>query len=208
MGLALAFFSYNRGLPLTIRSAFYPLLGDRIWGWAGHLIDTLAVFTTVFGLATSLGLGANQVTGGLNYLFGIPATDLTRVVLIVLITAVATGSVLTGINVGIKRLSELNAILAVGLLVCIIGIGPTLYIWAGFFSGLGTYLTEIVPLSNWVGRQDTAFLHDWTTFYLAWWLAWAPFVGIFIARISRGRTVREFLLCASSSCRRCSVCCG
>ena len=195
VGLALAFFSYSRGLPLTIRSAFYPLLGERIWGWAGHLIDTLAVFTTVFGLATSLGLGANQVTGGLNYLFGIPATDLTRVVLIVLITAVATGSVLTGLNVGIKRLSELNAILAVGLLVCIIGIGPTLYIWAGFFSGLGTYLTEIVPLSNWVGRQDTAFLHDWTTFYLAWWLAWAPFVGIFIARISRGRTVREFLLC-------------
>ena len=195
VGLALAFFSYNRGLPLTIRSAFYPLLGDRIWGWAGHLIDTLAVFTTVFGLATSLGLGANQVTGGLNYLFGIPATDLTRVVLIVLITAVATGSVLTGLNVGIKRLSELNAILAVMLLVCIIGIGPTLYIWAGFFSGLGSYLTEIVPLSNWVGRQDTAFLHDWTIFYLAWWLAWAPFVGIFIARISRGRTVREFLIC-------------
>ncbi len=195
VGLTLAFFSYNRGLPLTIRSAFYPLLGDRIWGWAGHLIDTLAVFTTVFGLATSLGLGANQVTGGLNYLFGIPATDLTRVVLIVLITAVATGSVLTGINVGIKRLSELNALLAVLLLVCIIGIGPTLYIWAGFFSGLGSYLTAIVPLSNWVGRQDTAFLHDWTIFYLAWWLSWAPFVGIFIARISRGRTVREFLIC-------------
>ncbi len=195
VGLALAFFSYNRGLPLTIRSAFYPLLGDRIWGWAGHLIDTLAVFTTVFGLATSLGLGANQVTGGLHYLFGIPATDLTKVVLIVLITAVATGSVLTGLNVGIKRLSELNAILAVLLLVCIIGIGPTLYIWAGFFSGLGSYLTAIVPLSNWVGRQDTAFLHDWTTFYLAWWLSWAPFVGIFIARISKGRTVREFLIC-------------
>ena len=195
VGLTLAFFSYNRGLPLTIRSAFYPLLGDRIWGWAGHLIDTLAVFTTVFGLATSLGLGANQVTGGLNYLFGIPATDLTRVVLIVLITAVATGSVLTGINVGIKRLSELNALLAVLLLACIIGIGPTLYIWAGFFSGLGSYLTVIVPLSNWVGRQDTAFLHDWTIFYLAWWLSWAPFVGIFIARISRGRTVREFLIC-------------
>ncbi len=195
VGLALAFFSYNRGLPLTIRSTFYPLLGERIWGWAGHLIDTLAVFTTVFGLATSLGLGANQVTGGLHYLFGIPATDLTRVVLIVLITAVATGSVLTGINVGIKRLSELNALLAVLLLVCIIGIGPTLYIWAGFFSGLGSYLTAIVPLSNWVGRQDTAFLHDWTIFYLAWWLSWAPFVGIFIARISRGRTVREFLIC-------------
>lgn len=195
VGLALAFFSYNRGLPLTIRSAFYPLLGERIRGWAGHLIDTLAVFTTVFGLATSLGLGANQVTGGLHYLFGVPATDLTRVVLIVLITAVATGSVLTGINSGIKRLSELNALLAVGLLVCIIGLGPTLYIGAGFFSGLGSYLTAIVPLSNWVGRQDTAFLHDWTTFYLAWWLAWAPFVGIFLARISRGRTVRAFLLC-------------
>ena len=195
MGLALAFFSYNRGLPLTVRSAFYPLLGDRIWGWPGHLIDTLTVFVTMFGLATSLGLGANQVTGGLNYLFGIPATDLTRMVLIVLITAVATVSVLTGINVGIKRLSEMNALLAMLLLGCIIWIGPTVEIGAGFFSGLGTYLIEIVPLSNWVGRQDTAFLHDWTAFYLAWWLAWAPFVGIFIARISKGRTVREFLLC-------------
>ncbi len=195
VGLTLAFFSYNRGLPLTLRSAFSPLLGDRVRGWAGHLLDTLAVFMTVFGLATSLGLGANQVTGGLNYLFGMPATDLTPVALIVLITAVATGSVLTGLNVGIKRLSELNAILAVLLLVGIIGIGPSRSIWAGFFGGLGSYLAEIAPLSNWVGRQDTAFLHDWTTFYLAWWLSWAPFVGIFIARISRGRTVRAFFLC-------------
>ena len=195
MGLALAFFSYNRGLPFTIRSVFYPLFGDRVWGWVGHLLDTLAIFATLFGLAVSLGLGAGQVTSGLDYLFGLPATDLTMVVLIVLITAAATASMLSGLNAGIKRLSELNIILAVLLLVFIIGLGPTRGIWAGFLSGLGTYLIEIGPLSNWVGRQDTAFLHDWTTFQMAWWLSWAPSVGIFIARISKGRTVREFLIC-------------
>ena len=194
VGLALAFFAYNRGLPLTIRSAFYPLLGDRIWGWPGHVIDTLAVFASLFGLATSLGLGAQQVTAGLNYLFKVPDTNTTMVVLIIVITGIALISVLTGLNVGIKHLSQFNVILAFLLLVFIIVVGPKIAIFKGIFTGLGAYISKIRPLSNWVGREDTGFLHGWTTFYWAWWIAWAPFVGTFIARISKGRTVREFVI--------------
>jgi BCCT family betaine/carnitine transporter len=194
VGLALAFFAYNRGLPLLIRSAFYPILGDRIWGWPGHIIDTFAIFAGIFGLATSLGLGVQQVTSGLNHLFGIPANSLTMVILIVVITAIALVSVMTGINVGIKRLSQFNMILAFVLLLAVIILGPTLYIFRSFFTGLGTYVMKIVPLSNWIGREDTGFFHGWTTFYWAWWIAWAPFIGTFIARISKGRTVREFVI--------------
>lgn len=194
VGLALAFFAYNRGLPLLIRSAFYPILGDRIWGWPGHIIDTFAIFAGIFGLATSLGLGVQQVTSGLNHLFGIPVNPVTMVLLIVGITAIALISVMTGINVGIKRLSQFNIILAFLLLAAIILLGPTLYILRSFFTGIGTYIMKIVPLSNWIGREDTAFFHDWTTFYWAWWIAWAPFIGTFIARISKGRTVREFVI--------------
>ena len=194
VGLALAFFAYNRGLPLLIRSAFYPIFGDRIWGWTGHIIDTLAIFAGIFGLATSLGLGVEQVTSGLNHLFNIPANDLTMILLIVGITAIALISVMTGINVGIKRLSQFNIILAFILLLTIFVLGPTRYIFQSMFTGLGTYIKEIVPLSNWIGREDTGFFHDWTTFYWAWWIAWAPFIGTFIARISKGRTVREFVI--------------
>ena len=194
VGLALAFFAYNRGLPLLIRSAFYPIFGDRIWGWPGHIIDTFAIFAGIFGLATSLGLGVQQVTSGLNHLFGIPANAVTMVLLIVGITAIALVSVMTGINVGIKRLSQFNIILAFLLLAAIILLGPTLYIFRSFFTGIGTYIMKIVPLSNWIGREDTGFFHDWTTFYWAWWIAWAPFIGTFIARISKGRTVREFVV--------------
>ena len=193
VGLALGFFAYNRGLPLTIRSAFYPLLGDRVWGWPGHIIDTFAIFAGMFGLATSLGLGVQQVTTGLNYVFDIPANSTTMVVLIVVITAIAMASVLTGINVGIKRLSQFNIIVAVLLLLAVIILGPTLYILSSIFTSFGVYFAKIRPLSNWVGRTDTSFLHDWTTFYWAWWIAWAPFVGTFIARISKGRTVRQFI---------------
>ena len=194
VGLALAFFAYNRGLPLLIRSAFYPIFGDRIWGWPGHIIDTFAIFAGIFGLATSLGLGVQQVTSGLNHLFGIPVNSLTMVLLIVGITAIALISVMTGINVGIKRLSQFNIILAFLLLAAIILLGPTGYIFKSLFAGIGTYVMKIVPLSNWIGREDTAFFHDWTTFYWAWWIAWAPFIGTFIARISKGRTVREFVI--------------
>lgn len=194
-GLGLAFFCYNRGLPLTIRSAFHTLLGERVWGWSGHLIDTLAIFATLFGLATSLGLGAKQAVAGLNYLFGIPATDMTYIVFIVLTTSFATLSVLSGLNVGIRRLSQITITIALLLLLFVFIAGPTQYILSSFFAGLADYIVKIVPLSNWVGREDTDFLHGWTTFYWAWWISWTPFVGMFIARISRGRTVREFLVC-------------
>ena len=194
-GLALAFFTYNRGLPLTLRSAFYPLLGERVWGWPGHVIDTLAIFATLFGLAPSLGLGAEQVVAGLNYLFDIPLTDTVKVTLILFITAAAMASVLSGINVGIKRLSQVNIGITVSLFLFVIVVGPTLAIFSGFFRGLGAYMANIAAFSNWVGRTDSYFIHDWSAFHLAWWLAWGPFVGTFIARISKGRTVRQFMLC-------------
>ena len=194
VGLALGFFAYNKGLPFTIRSAFYPLFGDRVWGWPGHIIDTFAIFAGLFGLATSLGLGVQQVTSGFNYLFHIPANNTTMVVLIVVITSIALISVLTGIQVGIKRLSQFNILLAFLLLLAVILLGPTRYNFRSIFAVLGSYFAKIVPLSNWIGREDTGFLRDWTTFYWAWWFAWAPFVGTFIARVSKGRTVREFVV--------------
>ncbi len=195
VALALAFFCFNHGLPLTIRSAFYPIFGNAVWGWFGHIIDTLAVFATLFGLATSLGFGAEQATAGLNYLFDVPATDVTKVVLILVITAAALVSVLAGLDKGVKRLSEANMILALILLVFVVALGPTLDVVKGFFTGLVSYVAEVAPLSNWVGREDTDFMHGWTTFYWAWWISWSPFVGMFIARVSKGRTVREFVTC-------------
>ena len=194
-GLSLAFFSYRRGLPLTIRSAFYPVLGERVWGWPGHIIDTLAVFATLFGLATSLGLGATQANAGLNELFGVPIGATTQVLLISGISAVATVSVLRGLDGGVKRLSELNMGLAFLLLVFVLIVGPTLLILQTFGSSLLAYLEYLPALANPVGREDVNFVQGWTSFYWAWWISWSPFVGMFIARVSRGRTVREFLVC-------------
>ncbi|MEZ5739802.1 MAG: BCCT family transporter [Burkholderiaceae bacterium] len=195
VALSLAFFTYNRGLPLTLRSAFYPLLGERVWGWMGHVIDTLAVFATLFGLATSLGFGAEQALAGLNHVFGIEVTNVNKVILIVCITAVALLSVVAGLDAGVKRLSELNMILALGLLLFVIIVGPTLAILSGFALNLSAYVQELPALSNFIGRDDTNFYNGWTAFYWAWWISWSPFVGMFIARVSRGRTVREFLIC-------------
>ncbi|MCP4206876.1 MAG: BCCT family transporter [Shimia sp.] len=195
VALALAFFSFNRGLPLTMRSVFYPLLGERTWGPAGHVIDILAVFATIFGLATSLGLGASQALAGLNYLFGVPVSDGMKVLLIVLITGFALVSVVAGLEKGVKRLSEANMVLAAVLLILVLLVGPTVAIIAAFFSGMADYVAKLPALSNWVGREDTNFMQGWTTFYWAWWISWSPFVGMFIARISRGRTIREFIIC-------------
>ncbi|MBB3231007.1 BCCT family transporter [Halomonas stenophila] len=194
VALALALFSYNKGLPLTMRSIFYPILGERIWGWPGHVIDILAVFATLFGLATSLGLGATQATAGLGYLFGVPATNTTMVLLIMGITAVALGSVVLGVEKGVQRLSQFNMILAALLLLFVIAVGPTLMIATGFFENLLSYAVNLPALSNPFGREDANFSQGWTAFYWAWWIAWSPFVGMFIARVSRGRTVREFLI--------------
>ena len=195
VALALAIFAFNKGLPLTIRSIFYPLLGERIWGWPGHVIDTLAVFATLFGLATSLGLGAEQANAGLQYLFGFPVNDTSKVLLIVGITAIALVSVVAGLDAGVKRLSELNMVLAALLLVFIIAVGPTIAIVTGFFDNLVAYATYLPELSNPFGRDDDNFRTGWTSFYWAWWISWSPFVGMFIARVSRGRTVREFMIC-------------
>ncbi|MCB2007443.1 MAG: BCCT family transporter [Burkholderiaceae bacterium] len=194
LALGLALFSFNKGLPLTIRSVFYPLLGERIWGWPGHVVDILAVLATMFGLATSLGLGASQAAAGLNYLFGISLGDTTQIVLVIGITAIALTSVLAGLDAGVKRLSEINMILAVLLLVFLIAVGPTLAIASGFFSNLGAYVEYLPALSNPFGREDANFSQGWTAFYWAWWISWSPFVGMFIARVSRGRTVREFIV--------------
>ncbi|MDR5904577.1 BCCT family transporter [Franzmannia qiaohouensis] len=194
VALALALFSFNKGLPLTMRSIFYPILGERVWGWPGHLIDILAVFATLFGLATSLGLGAEQATNGLNDLFGIPNTNTTMVLLIMGITVIAMGSILLGVDKGVQRLSQLNMGLAFLLLAFVIIVGPTLMIATGFFQNLLGYLTNLPALSNPFGREDANFSQGWTAFYWAWWISWSPFVGMFIARVSRGRTVREFLI--------------
>ena len=196
VALGIAFASYNLGLPMTLRSAFYPLMGDAVWGRFGHGIDTLAVFATLFGLATSLGLGAQQAAG-LAHLLGAPATNntTTQVLLIAGITSMALASVVSGMEKGVKRLSEVNLLLALLLLAFILTVGPTLDIVTGTVTSLGQYLAAIGPLSNWVGREDLDFMHGWTVFFWAWWISWSPFVGLFIARVSRGRTVRELTAC-------------
>lgn len=194
VALALALFSFNKGLPLTIRSIFYPILGERVWGWPGHVIDTLAVFATLFGLATSLGFGAEQATAGLHYLFDLGSGNVTKVLLIVGITGIALLSVVAGLDKGVKRLSEINMVLAILLMGFVIIVGPTLAIAAGFFDNLLAYVTNLPALSNPIGREDANFTQGWTAFYWAWWISWSPFVGMFIARVSRGRTVREFLI--------------
>jgi betaine/carnitine transporter, BCCT family len=194
LALGLALFSFNKGLPLTIRSVFYPLLGERIWGWPGHVIDILAVLATMFGLATSLGLGASQAAAGLNYLFDIPLGNTTQIVLVIGITAIALTSVLAGLDAGVKRLSEINMVLAILLLLFVIVVGPTLAIMSGFFANLGAYAQYLPALASPFGRDDANFSQGWTAFYWAWWISWSPFVGMFIARVSRGRTVREFVV--------------
>jgi choline/glycine/proline betaine transport protein len=195
MGLAIAYFGHRLGLPLAIRSTLHPLLGDRIHGWIGHGVDIFAVFGTLFGLATSLGLGAMQINAGLTRLFGAPDSTLVQVGLIAVITAGATTSVVLGLDRGIRRLSELNLSLAALLLLFVFVTGPTGELLRAFPARLGGYLVELVPLgSGYRSLGDVEWQKGWTLFYWAWWIAWSPFVGMFIARISRGRTVREFVL--------------
>ncbi len=196
VGLSLAIFCYNLKLPLTLRSAFYPILGERVWGWWGHAIDILAVFATLFGLTTSLGLGAQQVAAGLHEVAGIEPSNTVTVLIIIGITLIALGSVVMGMDKGVKRLSEINMVMAVVLFLFVLivtGVGTGL---ARYFDVMADYIVSLPALSNPFGREDTSFFHGWTTFYWAWWIAWSPFVGMFIARISKGRTVREFVICA------------
>ena len=193
VGLALAFFCFNRGMPLTLRSAFYPLFGTAVWGPFGHFVDTIAVLATIFGLATSLGYGAEQIAAGMDYLFGINPDNTTKIILILVIIGIALASVVAGLDKGVKRLSELNMGLAALLVIFVMITGPTVIILFNIVQAVVDYLYYLPQLSNWIGREDTDFLHGWTTFYWAWWISWSPFVGLFIARVSYGRTVREFV---------------
>jgi choline/glycine/proline betaine transport protein len=195
VGLSLAYFTYSRGLPLTIRSVFYPFLGDKIYGRIGDAIDIFAVLATLFGLATSLGLGVQQIAAGLNHLFGIDSGVLTQVLLIGGITLIATISVVLGVDKGVRVLSEWNMRVAVLFLLIVLILGPTIFIFKSFVQNTGNYLSSILEISTWTeSYTGTNWQNAWTTFYWGWWIAWSPFVGMFIARISKGRTIREFIL--------------
>jgi choline/glycine/proline betaine transport protein len=195
VGLALAFFSYNKGMPLSIRTAFYPIFGDRIHGGIGNAIDILATAATLFGVATSLGLGVQQVNAGLNHLWGIEQSVTVQVLLIAGITAVATWSVVKGLDSGIRRLSELNITMAGALALFVLILGPTLFIFNAVVENIGYYIQYLPQLSTWNETYEhTMWQHGWTIFYWAWWIAWSPFVGMFIARVSYGRTIREFIM--------------
>lgn len=195
VGLALAFFTFNRRLPLTISSIFHPLLGDKVNGPIGKAINVLAVVATLFGLATSLGMGVKQVSAGLNHLFDMPDTITAQVLLITGITLAATGSVVAGLDAGVKRLSEMNMGLGALFLIFLVVVGPTLFIFDSFVQNTGNYVQQFFSTSFWTeSYQQSDWQNGWTVFYWAWWISWSPFVGMFIARISRGRTVREFVL--------------
>jgi choline/glycine/proline betaine transport protein len=201
MGLALSYFAYRHDLPLTIRSTLYPLIGNRIHGPIGNAVEILAVFGTLFGLATSLGLGAMQINKGMQYLGLIAeqapgeATATMPVLIIAVITLCATVSVVTGLDVGIRRLSELNLFLGLALMLFVFLAGPTVFLLSSYVQSIGNYLAALPEMTF---RTDAFIGPDWqggwTMFYWGWWISWSPFVGMFIARISRGRTIREFVM--------------
>jgi choline/glycine/proline betaine transport protein len=195
VGLSLGFFAFNRDLPLSFRSVFYPLIGDRIKGWMGDVIDILAVLATLFGLATSLGLGVLQVSAGLDHVFGLPDNIYLQVGIIVVITFVATGSVILGIDKGVRVLSEMNIRIAALFLVFVILVGPTIFIFDSFIQNFGGYINSVATFSFWTeSYSGSDWQSSWTIFYWAWWISWSPYVGMFIARISKGRSVKEFVL--------------
>ncbi len=195
VALALAYFHFRRGLPLSIRSTLYPLLGEKIYGRWGHTVDILAVFGTMFGVVTSLGLGVMQINSGLENLFGIPNSLTVQFIIIAFVTALACGSLMLGLDKGIKRLSDINMGFTGVLLAFMVILGPTLFIFDSFIENIGNYVVAMIPLSTWgEAYSNTDWQSGWTIFYWAWWVSWAPFVGVFIARISRGRTIREFVL--------------
>lgn len=195
VGLVLAFFCYRHGLPLRLSSALYPIIGDRIYGRTGQAVDTFAVLGTVFGVATSLGFGVAQINSGLNYLFNLPVTLKVQIVLIIIACGLATISVASGLDRGIKILSEINLGFALLLLLFVLILGPTVFLLQTFVENTGSYLSDIVTATfNLYAYQPNDWIGGWTLFYWGWWIAWSPFVGLFIARISRGRTIRQFVL--------------
>jgi len=195
MGLSIAFFCYNRGLPLGVRWILYPLLGDRLKGPIGHLIDTMAVVATMFGLATTLGLGIQHINAGMHYLFGIAENANVQVTLIAVITICAMASVVSGLHKGIQILSKIAAVMAIMLMAFMLIVGPTLFILGSTVQSTGFYLQSLIETGTWMEvYQGTNWMDSWTFFYWGWWFAWAPFVGLFIARISKGRTIKELML--------------
>ncbi len=195
IGLSIAYFGFRKKLPLSIRSTLYPILGHKIYSWPGHIVDVVAVLGTLFGVATSLGIGVMQINSGLNSVFSISISPLNQAFLIVAITLFATISVVSGLDKGIKILSSLNMILAFIFLIFVFAFGPTLFILNSFVQNTGYFLQNIIQTTTWTDAyRHTGWLGNWTIFYWAWWISWAPFVGIFIARISRGRTLREFVI--------------
>lgn len=195
VAMSLAYFTFRHGMPMTIRSSLYPIIGERIHGPIGHAVDTFAVLGTLFGVATSLGFGVIQINAGLNYLFDIPVGVTTQVILIVVITAIATGSVALGLDGGIRRLSILNMILAAALLAFVLIAGPTVFLLQTLVQNTGMYVSDLFNMTfNLYAYEPTDWIGGWTLFYWGWWIAWAPFVGMFIALVSKGRTIREFVL--------------
>ncbi|WBL61994.1 choline transporter [Stutzerimonas stutzeri] len=196
VGMSLAYFSFRQGLPLSIRSALYPIFGKRIHGAIGHTVDGAAVLGTIFGIATSLGIGIIQLNFGLNYIFGIPEGTLTQAVLVVLIVVFSAISAATGVERGIRRLSEFNMLLAVLLLLFVLVVGDSVFLLNALVMNVGDYFSNFISLSldTYAYQRPTDWLNAWTVFFWAWWIAWGPFVGLFLARISRGRTIREFVI--------------
>ena len=196
VGLSLAYFTFNRKMPLTLRSAFYPILGNRIYGWMGDVIDVMAVLTTLFGLATTIGFGVGQINAGFNNVFGIPSTLFYQTLIIIGVTIIATLSAFSGINKGVKFLSVLNVRVALIIFALVLILGPTTFILKSYIQNIGSYLTNFIQMSTWTeSLQDTNWQKIRTIMYWGWWISWSPFVGTFIARISRGRTIKEFILC-------------
>lgn len=196
VGLSLAYFTFNRKMPLTLRSAFYPLLGNRIHGWMGDVIDIMAVITTLFGLATTIGFGVGQINSGLTHVFGTPSTLFYQVLIIVGVTLAATISAFSGVNKGVQMLSKLNVRVASAIFLLVLILGPTTFIFKAYIQNIGSYLVHFVDMSTWTeSYRGTDWQKMRTIMYWGWWISWSPFVGTFIARISKGRTIKEFILC-------------
>ncbi|PRA26235.1 BCCT family transporter [Pseudomonas poae] len=195
IGVSLAYFAYCKGLPLALRSILYPLIGKRIYGPIGHVVDILGVAITAFGVSQSLGLGVVQINTGLNQVFQVPVSIGLQLSIIAFVSLIAAVSLVAGLSKGMKRLSTLNMWISFGLMLVVLALGPTRYILNFFFEATGDYVQHIVGLSFWTDTQaDTQWQNSWTAFYWPWWMTWGPFVGLFIARISRGRTIRELIL--------------
>jgi len=196
VGLSLAYFAYRKDLPLTLRSALYPILKDRVYGPWGHLVDLIGVFGTIFGLATSLGLGITPIAAGMEKLGWMENTQTNQLILVAIITALGTGSAVSGVGKGVRILSECNVWASIGLLLLFLVLGPTAFILGMTITGFGDYLWNVIPMGFWIdGDPERQWQSWWTIFYWGWWIAWCPFVGLFIARVSKGRTIREFCLC-------------